>query len=143
MATSYTDVYTKFVTMFKDSTLSNLTQPTLDGLFDLWLDESCSIHFKESRTDLLDRDEGLRQFNQTLTSEEQWIVCYGMQLSWLDSKIYDYEGKFKNKFQDRDFKTFSPANMLTALKSTREQTACKLSKARRRYGKTYDYMTSS
>lgn len=132
MATLYSTIYDKFTTMFTDLKLAKLSQATFEELLELWISESSAIHFKESRVDLSDRDETLKQFNNTLSEEAQWIVAYGMQLSWLDGNIYD-EGKLKNMMGDRDYKTFSPANLLKSLESLREKTNYKLINARERY----------
>ena len=130
--TLFSDVYDKFVTMFTDPNLANLTQPTLDELFDYWRSHSDSIHVKEIRKDLQDIDTNLRQYNETLTSEEQWLVAYGMRLNWLDWKMHDEEA-LKVSISDRDYSITSRANMLRALKSTKESTMFDLHLARQRY----------
>ena len=130
--TLFSDVYDKFVTMFKDASLSNLTQPTLEELFDYWRSHSDSIHVKEIRKDLQDIDEGLKQYNETLTSEEQWLVAYGMRLNWLDWKIHD-ERALKVSISDRDYSITSRANMLRALNEMKVHTQDDLYLARHRY----------
>lgn len=130
--TLFADIYDKFTTMFTDATLSNLTQPTLEELFDYWRSHSDSIHVKEIRKDLQDIDIVLKQYNETLTSEEQWLVSYGMRLNWLDWKIHD-EDALKVSISDRDYTITSRANMLSALKNMKTQTQSDLMLARQRY----------
>lgn len=132
MATEYTNIYEKFTSAFTDPTLASLLPATLDSLFEKWISEASSIHFKESRTDLSDRDETLKQFNNTLSEEEQWVVAYGMILSWINSNVND-ETKLKNLIGDRDYKTYSPANLLKALNELRNDIEWKLKQARERY----------
>lgn len=132
MATPYSDIYDKFTTMFTDANLASLTQATFEELLEIWLGESADIHFKECRTDLTDRDDTANEFNNTLTGEEQWIIAYGMNLSWLASKIAD-ENKLKNRIGDRDYQVFSPANLLSKLEEVRDAIEWKLELARLRY----------
>lgn len=130
--TAFSDVYDKFVTMFTDPSLANLTQPTLDELFDYWRSHSDSIHVKEIRKDLQDIDVNLRQYNETLTSEEQWLVAYGMRLNWLDWKIHD-DDALKVSISDRDYSVTSRANMRRALDNMKKTTMDDLHFARQRY----------
>lgn len=138
MATPYSNIYDKFTSMFTDAKLASLVPATLEEILELWLSESTSIHFKESRVDLSDVDNVLKQFNNTLSNEEQWIVSYGMLLSWFDTQVYD-ESKLKNMIGDRDYRAFSPANLLKSLSSLRDNTFYKLCQARERYD--YDVFT--
>ena len=130
--TLFSDVYDKFVTMFTDVKLANLTQPTLEELFDYWRSHSDSIHVKEIRKDLQDINISLKQYNETLTSEEQWLVAYGMRLNWLDWKILDGNA-LKASIGDRDYSVGSKANMLRALKETKVEVQSDLYLARQRY----------
>lgn len=130
--TLFSEIYDKFGTMFSDAKLSNLSQPTLEELFDFWRSHSDSIHVKEIRKDLQDIDVALKQYNETLTSEEQWLVAYGMRLNWLDWKIHD-EDALRVSISDRDYSVTSRANMLRALKDMKEQTQSDLYLARQRY----------
>lgn len=130
--TLFADVYDKFVSMFTDASLANLTQPTLEELFDYWRSHSDSIHVKEIRKDLQDIDTGLKQYNETLTSEEQWLIALGMRLNWLDWKIHDDEA-LRVSISDRDYSITSRANMRRALESMKAQTMFDLHLARQRY----------
>ena len=137
--TLFEDVYQKFLTMFTDANLSKLTQPTLDELFDFWRSHSDSIHVKEIRKDLQDIDLVLRQYNETLTSEEQWLVAYGMMLSWLDWKIKD-EDALRVSISDRDYNITSRASMLKSLKELKVVTLDDLHRARQRYDDMSDFI---
>ena len=130
--TLFSDVYAKFTTMFKDATLSKLTQPTLEELFDFWRSHSDSIQVKEIRKDLEDVDIVLKQYNETLTSEEQWLIAYGMRINWLDWKIHD-EDALRVSISDRDYTITSRANMLRSLNDMKGKTDFDLMLARQRY----------
>lgn len=137
--TLFEDVYQKFLTMFTDANLSKLSQPTLDELFDFWRSHSDSIHVKEIRKDLQDVDLALRQYNETLTSEEQWLVAYGMMLSWLDWKIKD-EDALRVSISDRDYSITSRASMLKSLMDLKMVTLDDLHRARQRYDDMSDFI---
>jgi len=132
LATTYSNIYDKFVTMFTDKNIAQLTQPTQDILFDGWRNHSESIHLKDIRKDLTDRDDILRQFNADLTDEEQWLLAYGMTLAWINWNIRDDE-ELKASIGDRDFNITSKANMLKALLSLKESTIYDMQLARQRY----------
>ncbi|TRZ53913.1 MAG: hypothetical protein D4S01_00465 [Dehalococcoidia bacterium] len=51
------------------------------------------------------------QFNETLSEEEMWILAHGMILSWQSSKLR-HTSMIKNRLTSKDFKSFSPANLL-------------------------------
>lgn len=51
------------------------------------------------------------QFNETLDEEEMWILAHGMILSWQSAKIR-HSSMLKNRLTPKDFKSFSPANLL-------------------------------
>ncbi len=51
------------------------------------------------------------QFNQDLNEEEMWILAHGMILSWQSAKIR-HNSMLKNRLTPKDFKSFSPANLL-------------------------------
>jgi len=51
------------------------------------------------------------QFNVDLSEEEMWILAHGMILSWQSAKIR-HSSMLKNRLTPKDFKSFSPANLL-------------------------------
>jgi hypothetical protein len=56
------------------------------------------------------------QFNQTLNSEEQWILANGMILGWLSGKMYN-PTKLKERLSTTDWNSpHSPATLLKELK---------------------------
>lgn len=51
------------------------------------------------------------QFNEDLDSQELWILAHGMILSWRSSFL-NHSMMLKNRLTSKDFKSFSPANLL-------------------------------
>lgn len=66
------------------------------------------------------------QFNQSLSSEEQWILANGMILGWLSEQMYN-PTKMKDRLSTKDWNSpHSPANLLKELKSLYEITQVNL-----------------
>ena len=75
----------------------------------LTLSKAVSL-FKKCKQPLT-RDDELEEFTIDLTEEEQWILADYMRKVWLDEKINNGE-LLKLRLTDKDFKTFSPADLL-------------------------------
>lgn len=114
MATPYTDIYNKVTKTLQSYKLASLPQATFENYINVWIDEASSVNFLDCKTDLLDRNETTKQFNQTLTSREQWIITYSVCLSWISLVVSD-ESLLQNTLGDRDYSTYSPANLLKSL----------------------------
>lgn len=61
------------------------------------------------------------EFVNDLTDEEIWITTSGMLLSWLNDKVYNTE-LMKNRMSPKDFKVFSPADLLNKMTNILERT---------------------
>jgi hypothetical protein len=62
------------------------------------------------------------QFNETLTSEEQWVLAHGMMLGWLSEQMYN-PLKMKERLSTKDWNSpHSPANLLKELQSLYDRT---------------------
>lgn len=114
MSTPYSDIYDKATKTLQSYTFANLTQTVFESFFRAWLDEAVSIYFIDCETDLSDVDDVAKEFNQTLTSREQWILAYSICLSWLNHNITN-EQRLVDKIGDRDYQMHSPANLLNSL----------------------------
>lgn len=132
MATPYTNIYEKVTKLLQSYKLASLPQATFESYIDAWIDEASAVNFIDCETDLLDRDENLAQFNQTLTSREEWIVCYSICLSWINLLVTD-ESILQNTIGDRDYQTYSPANLLKSLISVQEKIKLRMDNALEQY----------
>ena len=124
MATPFQDIYDKFLSLIDDYELAIISDEELDYLLSNYLDRAVSLDFKQCTKDLANYDKELKQFNEDLTSEEQWIIAYGMVLSWIEPKI-KRERLMRDAISDRDYQESSHANQLKELlnleKLTREK----------------------
>jgi len=122
MPTLYSSIYTKANILFEDAQLlANLTDSELDELLEIFLDKSKSIYFKSCKKDLSDVDNTLKQFNEDLSSEEEWILALGIRLVWLERKLYKEEN-LRNRITTKDYNSFSGGNLIDKLTTLRDKT---------------------
>ena len=125
MATPFQGIYDKFLSLIDDYELALFNDDELDFLLVNYLSRAVSLDFKQCTKDLTDFDKELKQFNEVLTSEEQWIIANGMVLSWLEPKI-KRERLLRDAISDRDYKESSHANQLKELLNLESATRDKL-----------------
>jgi len=105
MATTFQDIYNKFLFQVRDLEFDLLEDAELEQLLYNYL-ENATVEFKQCRKDLNDFDKTLEQFNVNLSIEEIYIVSLGMVLHWLRPKI-NREELLKQSIGDRDYKLAS------------------------------------
>jgi len=119
MATSYEVVDNKFLGKITDDYLLSLELADLQKLLDGYR-ESANVKFKKC-SKVSDRDENLRQYNQTLTDEEIEILANLMVIEWLRPKINSIE-LLKQSMSTKDFRIYSQANHLKELQQLKKDT---------------------
>lgn len=121
MSTPFSDIYIKANILFDDaSLLSDLTDDEYSELLELFLSNSTSIQFKSCKKDLSDIDNIKKQFNETLSNEEQWIIAYGIRFLWFERKIFKEEN-LRNRMTTKDYQIHSPANLIDKLTILRDK----------------------
>jgi hypothetical protein len=136
VSTPFSNIYSKFTVLLKSFSLSTLDEETFNELINLWRDKASTLDFKACDKDLSDVNLVTEIFNETLTSEEQWIIAYSMLLTWVDYQIQD-EYMLTPHFDTKDIKVSSIANHIDKL--TKVQT-----KVEERFNKYLDsYKTSN
>jgi hypothetical protein len=68
-------------------------------------------NFRKCKTDLEDRDDTNKVFNQTLSTDEKVILSNLMIVEWLTKEVNDILS-LKLFLQDTDFKTYSQSQNL-------------------------------
>ena len=121
MSTPFSNIYIKANVLFEDAKLlAILSQEEYEELLEIFLSKSKSIYFKKCKKDLNDTDNILKQFNEILSEEEEWILAEGMRLTWYERQLYKEE-KLRDKMTTKDYNSsHSQANLineLTALKN--------------------------
>jgi len=109
MTISYDLIFQKFMHEIDDFDLTSLNEEQMLTENKLTLSKAVSL-FKKCKQ-LLTRDDEDEEFTSDLTEEEMWILADYMRKVWLDEKINNGE-LLKLRLTDKDFKTFSPADLL-------------------------------
>lgn len=125
LATPFQSVYDKFLSYIDDYELALITTEELDDMLEGYLSRAVSLDFKQCKANLNNVDLDIKQFNEELTPEEQWIIATGMTLSWLEPKI-KREDLLRAAISDRDYKESSHANQLDKLMELEQLTRRRL-----------------
>jgi hypothetical protein len=113
--TPYSDIFKKANILFEDSKLlSDLTDEEYSELLELFLSKAKSVYFKKCRKNLNDTDETLKQFNQELDLQEQWIISECLRYIWVERQVFKEE-KLRERLSTKDYERKSPANLLDKL----------------------------
>jgi len=112
MSISYDLIFQKFMHEIDDFDLTSLTEEEMKIENKLTLSKAVTL-FKKCKQSLI-RDDVSELFTNDLTEEEMWILADYMRKVWLDEKINNGE-LLKLRLTDKDFKTFSPADLLTTM----------------------------
>ena len=121
MPTPFSEIYTKSNILFDDAPLlGSLTDDEYDELLELFLSKS-KIYFKSCKKDLTDVDDVLKEFNEDLDDEEQWVLALGIRLVWLERKLYKEEN-LRNRITTKDYNSFSGGNLIDKLTTLRDKT---------------------
>lgn len=123
MSTPFSDIYIKANLLFDDAPLlGDLTDDEYSELLELFLNKSRSIYFKSCKKDLSDIDDTLKQFNEDLDDEEQWILSHGMLLVWYSRKLYREEN-LRDKLTTKDYNaSHSTGNLIDKLTMLKKET---------------------
>ena len=122
MPTPFSDIFYKYGVLVDDSELlSKLDDEEYTELLELFLSKSKSIYFKSCKKDLSDVDDVLKEFNEDLSLEEQWILATGIRLIWLERKLYKEEN-LRNRITTKDYNSFSGGNLIDKLTTLRDKT---------------------
>jgi len=113
MATPYSEVFDLFLTSIQDYRINRLYEKSVEDMENYLMSFliKAIVNFRKCKTDLEDRDDINKTFNQTLSTDEKVILSNLMIVEWLTKEVNDILG-MKNYLQDTDFKTYSSAQNL-------------------------------
>lgn len=114
MATAYSDVFDSFLVRIKDWRLDTLYQSSPTD-FETYLTgflQSAVSMFYNCNQDLT-RDDTAKTFTENLNELNKVILAELMVEVWLEKEVQDVR-QMNLKITDKDFKTFSEAQNLTA-----------------------------
>lgn len=111
--TPYSEIDNMFLSDIKDPTFLNFDESEREEILNN-LRNKAITRFKSCKKDLSNRDDELKQFNDTLTDEEKLIIATIMRKYWLNDKIYDLT-LLKQRMSTKDWKMTSQAEHLLRL----------------------------
>lgn len=113
MATPYSEVFDLFLASIQDYKINRLYEKSVEDMENYLMPFliKAITNFRKCKTDLEDRDDENRIFNQTLSTDEKVILSNLMIVEWLTKEVNDILG-MKLFLQDTDFKTYSQSQNL-------------------------------
>lgn len=113
MSTPYSDVFNLFLTSIQDYRINKLYNQSVEQMENYLIPFliKAITNFRKCKTDLEDRDDTNKAFNQTLSTDEKVILSNLMMVEWLTKEVNDILG-MKLFLQDTDFKTYSQSQNL-------------------------------
>ncbi|HDR7263678.1 hypothetical protein [Bacillus sp. CH_203] len=122
MATSFVSINKKFLGMIDDYTFGKVSDEELNEVLFGYLDEARSLHFPQCSKDLelITEENGVGEFHETLTSQEQHILALGMKKAWISSKLYNADLMSK-EIGDRDYKAVQGTGYLKEISKIDKQ----------------------
>jgi hypothetical protein len=117
--TPYNSIRDLWLSKITDFDFGSMLETEINDLFDKYLLASIP-KFRLCGQNLNDRDDTLRQFNITLSLDEQEILATLSAIEWLSHQIL-HQQLLKQNLGSKDFSIFSPANQLKEMMSLKRE----------------------
>lgn len=131
MSTLYSEIFDLFSGMITDYEHLLLPIETQDEILEGWLLNAIG-EFDNCKTDLSDRNEELKKFNQTLNDKERKILARYILVEWMNPQLYSID-YFKSRLSSKDFNQFSPSNQLKEIRETHSKAEVKANREKNAY----------
>lgn len=140
MATPFKSIYKKFLSLIDDYELVIPSQDEQNEILFEFLDQARSLHFPQCTKDLENITEnlGVGEFEEDLTSQEQYILALGMKKSWLSPKL-NFSDNMIKEIGDRDYKATQGTGYIKELSKLDAQ----IEEEIRKYAVNYTYKNFS
>lgn len=133
METPYSEIYNSFLEKITDYNLPSFTNEDRENILHGLMIRASSKFKRLCKVDLSDKDDIIAQFNNTLDDEIIDIISTGMIVEWLKPKYY-LDDHMQNMLNTNDYKlAASPANMLSSIRETYNQTKQEFKSAMNEY----------
>ena len=131
MATSYDNIYDRFVNKITDFNIVELDDYSLGDMLQGWL-KSAIVRSRKCQHDLSKRDDELQEFEEDLSDLEIELLAMGM----LDAWFSQYLNSTENVLQfigGKEEKYYSQANHIAELRALREQNLLEMNRLHNYY----------
>lgn len=120
MPTKFAGIYERALFKFTDYSFLNIENEIKDVALQNYLLSAISDFQHSCKVDLNDYDLEAKQFNVELGNEEIEILSIGITFYWLNAKVLNAQ-HLKNIIHNKDYTSYSPANLLNAMISLRDE----------------------
>lgn len=118
MATKFSEVYERAIFKFTDYSFIDSIRDFKEAVLQKYLLATIADFQHACSVDLNDYDLELEQFNVQLDNEIIEILSWGIAYHWINAKALNSE-LLKNKIHNKDYTSYSPANLLKEIQSLR------------------------
>jgi hypothetical protein len=134
MATPFQSIYKKFLGLIDDYELGLVTDDELNEILFGYLDLAKSLYFPQCQKDLEKYTEqnGIGEFHEDLTAQEQFILALGMKKAWLSPKLNNADLMAK-AIGDRDYRAVQGTSYIKELSKLDKQIEDEIERYTRAY----------
>lgn len=118
MATPFETIYDRFLSNITDYKLARLDVVTLEENLLLWLNQAIGFYPNPPK-DLRNKDMSLKCFNEDLNETEIEALAKFMIMSYMNTHLMR-EDYLSQSLNSKDYRIYSPANQLKALRELKE-----------------------
>lgn len=118
--TPYQVLLDSVLSKIKDYDFLNLSEQQVYGILSDYI-RPAIVRFRSCKQNLKERDDFLQCFNCELTDEEIEILSDFMVIEYLDSNYIRVPAAMKQVLSNKDFNTYSPANLLEKVTAVRNR----------------------
>lgn len=117
MATQLADVYNRALSMMREYVFIDMDDEEVYNTLSPFLLTAEADFGRICQSPLAEKDE--EEYFSDLTNEEIDILALGIVCGWMTAYVADAD-KLQNALGTKDYTVFSPANMLSSVKSARD-----------------------
>lgn len=118
MTTNFEVIYDRFLSSITDYKLAKLDEVTLEENLELWLKQAISF-YPNPRKDFSKRNMKLKCFDEELNDVEIEALSKFMLMSYMNTHLMR-EDYLSQSLNSKDYKIYSPANQLKALRELKD-----------------------
>jgi hypothetical protein len=131
MATSYDNIYDRFVNKITDFNIVELDDYSLGDMLKGWL-KSAIVRSRKCQHDLSKRDDELQEFEEDLSDLEIELLAMGMVDAWLSQYLNSTENVLQF-IGGKEEKYYSQANHIAEVRALREQNLIEMNRLHNYY----------
>ena len=131
MATSYDNIYDRFMNKITDFNIVELDDYSLGDMFQGWL-KSAIVRSRKCQHDLSKRDDELQEFEEDLSDLEIELLAMGMVNAWLSQYLNSTENVLQF-IGGKEEKYYSQANHIAEVRALREQNLIEMNRLHNYY----------